>query len=135
MALAVAAFPATRGRETVGFRAFRNRTPSKREALSRGSRIDVSVNANSRGLLLKPSNQKDLSGPAEPSIDEIRDHYDDWNERYRSGRFDEIEPEIRIRGERLLDMLRSEAKGTPKILEVGCGGIHGSILSQLASFN
>ena len=35
----------------------------------------------------------------QPTIDEQICYHDSWNTRFRSGRFDEIEPEARARGE------------------------------------
>lgn len=57
----------------------------------------------------------------EPSLEEQRAYYDRWNARYRSGGLDRIDPEIRIRAIRAIDLLRSTIAGTPSILEVGCG--------------
>jgi 2-polyprenyl-3-methyl-5-hydroxy-6-metoxy-1,4-benzoquinol methylase len=58
-----------------------------------------------------------------PSIEEQTAFYDRWNELYRRGELEEIDPEIRLRGERVLDLLRRPGllhRGA-RILEVGCG--------------
>ena len=47
--------------------------------------------------------------------------YDHWNESYRKESFQEIEPESRARGERVLEILESLRIKGVSILEVGCG--------------
>jgi 2-polyprenyl-3-methyl-5-hydroxy-6-metoxy-1,4-benzoquinol methylase len=57
----------------------------------------------------------------DPSIDEQIAYYDRWNSSHRSGEFDEIAEEIRMRGVRVLQRLKAMDLGRPSILEVGCG--------------
>jgi 2-polyprenyl-3-methyl-5-hydroxy-6-metoxy-1,4-benzoquinol methylase len=56
-----------------------------------------------------------------PTIDEQRAFYDQWNVQHRSGGFEQIAPEIRDRGSRVLALLESMKLQRPRILEVGCG--------------
>lgn len=56
-----------------------------------------------------------------PTIDEQRAFYDQWNVQHRSGEYDQIAPEIRDRGGRAVEIVRSLGLTAPRILEVGCG--------------
>ena len=55
------------------------------------------------------------------SLKEQADYNDDWNIARRSGSFDEMPEEVRIQGQRVLDLLLSIGLSKPKILEIGCG--------------
>jgi 2-polyprenyl-3-methyl-5-hydroxy-6-metoxy-1,4-benzoquinol methylase len=57
----------------------------------------------------------------DPGIQEQREFYDDWNTRHRNGAFEEITEEIRLRGARVLDLVKGLGLNRPHILEVGCG--------------
>jgi 2-polyprenyl-3-methyl-5-hydroxy-6-metoxy-1,4-benzoquinol methylase len=57
----------------------------------------------------------------DPSIQEQREFYDEWNTRCRNGAFEEITEEIRLRGARVLDLIKGLGLNGPHILEVGCG--------------
>ena len=56
-----------------------------------------------------------------PSIEESRRFFDEWNARYRDGTLDDIDPEIRLRGLRVLELMEQRGGTFPRILEVGCG--------------
>lgn len=66
----------------------------------------------------------------DPSLADQRAFYDNWNLQHRRGDFQEIDQEIRIRAERMLELLGSAVTGRPRILEVGCGT--GWMTGQLA---
>jgi len=57
----------------------------------------------------------------QPTVQEQNAYNDLWNSMYRSGHFDEIEPEARARGEKIIAILASVPLESPSILEVGCG--------------
>jgi 2-polyprenyl-3-methyl-5-hydroxy-6-metoxy-1,4-benzoquinol methylase len=56
-----------------------------------------------------------------PTILEQQQFYDDWNFKARSGDFNSISPEIRIRGEKVVEIIKGIKIRSLKILEVGCG--------------
>jgi len=56
-----------------------------------------------------------------PTVPEQVAFYDSWNSKYRGVAFDEISDEIRVRGERVLQILRTLNLESPNILEIGCG--------------
>jgi len=56
-----------------------------------------------------------------PTIGEQAEFYDQWNTRYRSDDFDQIEPEIRSRADKILSYLADSNASNERILEVGCG--------------
>ena len=69
-----------------------------------------------------------------PNNDEQIAFYDRWNEINRSGNLNDINKEIRARGLRVLEHIRSSVPQTAKILEVGCGtGWLTELLSDLGS--
>jgi SAM-dependent methyltransferase len=57
----------------------------------------------------------------DPTLDEQRAFYDEWHTKYRRGRFNEITAEIRLRGSKVINIVRALNLITPHILEVGCG--------------
>ena len=57
----------------------------------------------------------------QPTVEEQIAFHDSWNAAYRSGHFDEIDPEARARGEKIIEILISLPVQHPSILEVGCG--------------
>ena len=57
----------------------------------------------------------------QPTPEQQVDFFDLWNESYRKQGFQEIEPESRARGERVLQILESLQIRGGSILEVGCG--------------
>jgi 2-polyprenyl-3-methyl-5-hydroxy-6-metoxy-1,4-benzoquinol methylase len=67
-----------------------------------------------------------------PTIEEQIAFFDRWNATYRDARFEEIEPESRARGEKVLEFLRTHTVKRPKILEVGCGT--GWLTERLVTF-
>lgn len=56
-----------------------------------------------------------------PTLEEQVEFYDRWNAKHRSEAFDQIEPDSRARGEKVLLLLNSLPVQRPMILEVGCG--------------
>lgn len=58
---------------------------------------------------------------SDPTIDEQAEFYDLWNKKNRSGQFDEVSDEIRLRAEEVLAYLSSLNLRGARILEVGCG--------------
>jgi 2-polyprenyl-3-methyl-5-hydroxy-6-metoxy-1,4-benzoquinol methylase len=56
-----------------------------------------------------------------PTLEQQVEFFDHWNESYRREGFQEIEPESRARGERVLVILESLRIKGVSILEVGCG--------------
>ena len=67
-----------------------------------------------------------------PSVQEQNAYNDCWNATYRSGHFEEIDPEARARGEKILEILASLPVRQPSILEAGCGT--GWLTEKLVSF-
>lgn len=59
--------------------------------------------------------------PGVPSLEEQAEFYDDWNARFRLQGFDDIEPESKARGNKVLQIIHSLCLKRPTILEVGCG--------------
>ncbi len=57
----------------------------------------------------------------QPTLQEQIDFFDEWNEKYRSAGFEQIEPESKARGDNVLEILSSLPLRHPRILEVGCG--------------
>lgn len=57
----------------------------------------------------------------DPSVDVVAAYYDEWNSKWRDGDFDDIDPEIRQRGQRVLEVMHEQGALFPRILEVGCG--------------
>jgi len=68
---------------------------------------------------------------SQTSLEEARDHFDKWNASCRDGEFDDIDQEIRMRGERVLELLGELGGEFSRILEVGCGT--GWLAGRLAS--
>ena len=56
-----------------------------------------------------------------PTIEQQAQFYNHWNENYRNLSFEEIEPESKARGERVLQILDALPIRGASILEVGCG--------------
>lgn len=73
-----------------------------------------------------------MSEPQHPPLDVVRDHYDKWNSQWRDADFDSIDPEIRDRGQRVLEHLGEQGGHFPRLLEVGCGT--GWLAGRLAPF-
>ena len=57
----------------------------------------------------------------QPTLEQQTEFFDHWNESHRKEGYDEIEPESRARGERVLQILESLRIRGKSILEVGCG--------------
>lgn len=57
----------------------------------------------------------------DPSIEQQQVFYDNWNLGHRNCNFEAIPEEIRARGTRVVDIIRSLTLFSPRILEVGCG--------------
>src|SRR5271157_418891 len=62
-----------------------------------------------------------LSMSEHPTVQEQIAYNDSWNAAWRSGHFDEIDPEPRARGEKIIEILTSLQIQHPSILEAGCG--------------
>jgi SAM-dependent methyltransferase len=56
-----------------------------------------------------------------PTLEQQIEFFDRWNESYRKVVYEEIEPESRARGDRVLALLASIPMQGKTILEVGCG--------------
>ncbi len=70
--------------------------------------------------------------PSQPTIQEQAEFYDRWNEENRTDGFDNVSPEIRLRGERILARFSEMGLSGKRILEVGCGT--GWLSQRLKSF-
>lgn len=57
----------------------------------------------------------------QPSIVAQAEFYDAWNLECRKCDFDEVSDEIRLRGQKVLDLLSQMPQSDLRILEVGCG--------------
>ena len=86
-------------------------------ALSRGQSGVARIDS------LPPARSRKVSLPMEdsPSIEEQAAMYDRWNLECRAGDYESITPEIRARGERVVQFLRRQRVKDARILEVGCG--------------
>src|SRR5208283_813990 len=67
-----------------------------------------------------------------PSVQEQIAFNDYWNATHRSGHFEEMDPEVRARGEKIVEVLASLPVRQPSILEAGCGT--GWLTEKLVSF-
>jgi 2-polyprenyl-3-methyl-5-hydroxy-6-metoxy-1,4-benzoquinol methylase len=56
-----------------------------------------------------------------PTLQEQAAFFDEWNSKYRTQGFEDIEPESKARGTRVLELLQALPLSRPSILEVGCG--------------
>jgi 2-polyprenyl-3-methyl-5-hydroxy-6-metoxy-1,4-benzoquinol methylase len=56
-----------------------------------------------------------------PTLKEQAAFFDDWNARWRAPGFDDIEPECKARGAKVLELLHDLPMRRPSILEIGCG--------------
>lgn len=55
------------------------------------------------------------------ALEITRAHFDTWKTEFRADSFDGIDPEIRLRAERVLRLIGERADPHQEILEVGCG--------------
>jgi len=56
-----------------------------------------------------------------PSLEEQRAYYDSWNELWRAKSFDEMDEELKAKGNAVLNALSSLSLSRPTMVEVGCG--------------
>jgi 2-polyprenyl-3-methyl-5-hydroxy-6-metoxy-1,4-benzoquinol methylase len=67
-----------------------------------------------------------------PTTQEQIAFFDNWNASHRDASFEQIEPESRARGDKVLEFLGALPVTRPRILEVGCGT--GWLTERLAAF-